>query len=110
MVVLSLLAGFFSLLLVGIGFCVTLHLAARYILGPVSVRRAWVGFIPALVVFAAIQLDIAIAGGLVALFVDFIVIRWSYRLPNRTAVLLTIAHYTISVLLAFSIRNIVVLV
>lgn len=110
MVVLSLLVGILSLLVVGIGFCVTLHLAARFVLGPVSVRRAWVGIIPAMVVFSAIQLELAIAGGLVALAVDFIVIRWSYRLPNRTAALLTIAHYTVSVLLAFSIRNIVVLV
>lgn len=96
-------------LVTAFGLCVTLHLAARYLLGPVPATNAVAGVAPAVAIVVLSPLALPLAA-IVAIAVDFLAVRWAYDLSNRRAGLLTIGHVTVSVLLAFALSNITRLV
>ena len=82
-------------------YSLTAHIAARYVLGDVPVTRALVvGPVPVLVSLLLIEFPAAVilAVGLVA---DFAAIHVVYRLKFRTAALVTVVHYTVTILLIF---------
>lgn len=105
----SVLAFAASFLLVAAGFCVTLHVAARYVLGDVRLGRALVGVVPALVVFAMTLLGRPLAGAAIALAADVVAVQRAYRVRYRIAGLITLVHFAVSVIVAFTIRNVAVL-
>lgn len=94
-----------SFLLVAAGFCVTLHVAARYVLGDVRIGRALAGVVPALVVFAMTLLGRPLAGAAIAIAADVVAVQRVYRVRYRIAGLITLVHFTVSVIAAFTIRN-----
>lgn len=96
-------------LVTAFGLCVTLHLAARYLLGPVSATNAIAGLAPAVAIVGLSPVNLPLAA-VVAIAADFLAVRWAYDLSNRRAGLLTIGHVTVSVLLAFALSNITRLV
>lgn len=79
-------------------YSLTAHIAARNVLGDVPVKRALlVGPAPAAVAlllqrYGALAFVLAIA-------VDFVLIRYVYRLKARTTALVTFIHVIVSVLL-----------
>ena len=98
-----------SFLLIATGFCVTLHIAARYVLGDVEPKRALVAIAPAVVVVSATQAGYVAAGAILAIGVDFLAIRRGYGLENRNAAFVTVIHYVVSIIIAFTIRNLLLL-
>ena len=88
-------------------YAVTLHVAARYVLGDVPVSRAiLVAPVPAVVTFALQQYGPAVVI-LVAAGGDLVAIRTVYRLKYRTAGLVAVVHYTVSALLGIALFNLV---
>jgi hypothetical protein len=81
-------------------YSLTAHIAARNVLGDVPVKRALlVGPVP-----AAISLLLQQYGALaflLALAIDFVLIRYVYRLKARTTALVTAIHLVVSVLVLF---------
>jgi hypothetical protein len=89
----------------------TAHLAARNVLGDVSVRNAFlVGPLPAAiaVVAAAFELPSLPAVG-VALVVDALVIRYVYDLDRRLTAGVTLIHAVVSVILGAIVFSLYVL-
>lgn len=79
-------------------FSLTAHLAARYVLGDVPPARALVvGAVLALVAVALVRFPPPVIL-LAALVVDFLAIRTVYRLAYRTTALVTVVHYTVTLL------------
>jgi len=79
-------------------FSLTAHVAARYVLGDVPIRRALlVGLVPALTTTVLIRYPPIV---IIALTVvcDFLAIQTVYRLAYRTTALVTGAHFTLTVL------------
>jgi hypothetical protein len=101
------LAGTF--LLVALGFCVTLHIAARYVLGDVPIVNALAGVVPAAIVFALTLAGQPIPAAIVALVADVIVIQSVYGISYRWAGLITVIHFTVSIIIAFTLRNVLLL-
>ncbi|WP_058367624.1 DUF7473 family protein [Haloparvum sedimenti] len=79
----------------------TAHLAARNVLGDVSPRRALgVGPVPAVVAVASGALSLPAALTLpAAVLLDWFAIRWRYEVEGRTTTLITVIHFTVSVLI-----------
>ena len=91
-------------------YAVTAHIAARYVLGDVPVRRAvLVGVVPAAVGLALQQYGPAtvIAVSVVA---DYIAIRYVYRLSLRMAAGVSVVHYTVSAILGITLFNLIRLI
>jgi hypothetical protein len=84
-------------LLVGV-YSLTAHIAARNVLGDVPLKRALlVGVVPAVVVLLLQQYGIV--AFVLAIAVDFVAIRYVYRLRLRTTALVTFIHVIVSILL-----------
>lgn len=98
-----------SFLVVGLGFCLTLHIAARYVLGDVPAKKALAGFVPAVIVFSLTLTGRPIPAAALALVADVIVIQSVYSIPYRRAGLVTIVHFTVSFLLSFALQNLIAL-
>jgi hypothetical protein len=94
-----------TFVLTALFFGLTAHIAARYVLGDVPVRRALVvGVVPAVAVTALIRFPPVVIIP-AALLGDFLALRAVYRLRYRTTALVAIVHYTVSVLLAVVVGN-----
>ncbi|WP_121820995.1 DUF7473 family protein [Halostella salina] len=90
-----------------IGYSLTAHIAARYVLGDVSVRRALlVGPVPAAASILLQQYGPAISIA-VTLFGDYLAIQSVYRLNYRLAGLVAIVHYTVTVILGITLANLI---
>ena len=82
-------------------YSLTAHIAARYVLGDVSPKRALVvGPVPVLVSLLLIEFPVILIL-VVGLVADFAAIHAVYRLKYRTAAFVTVVHYTVSILLIF---------
>ena len=88
-------------------YSITAHVAARYVLGDVPIKLAFVvGLVPALISFLLQQYG----GVVVILFAaaaDLVAIQAVYRLKYRTAGMVAVVHYTVAVLLGLAIFNLV---
>lgn len=81
-------------------YSLTAHIAARNVLGDVPARRALlVGPGPAAV--SVLLQQYGVLAFVVALALDFVLIRYVYRLRLRTASLVTVIHLVVSVLVLF---------
>lgn len=86
-----------TFLLAAVVYSLTVHIAARYVLGDVPIHRALlVGPVVAVVVlvlgnYGALAVFLAIA-------VDFIAIRYVYQLTSRMAAFVTFIHIIVSIL------------
>ena len=98
-----------SLLVVGFGFCLTLHIAARYVLGDVPIRNALAGMVPATVVLSLTLAGLPVPAAVLALAADVIVIQSVYNDSYRIAGLITLVHFTVSFLLGFALQNLLAL-
>lgn len=98
-----------TFLVVALGFCLTLHVAARYVLGDVPIRNALVGAVPAAVVFALTLAGQPIPAAALAVVADVLVIQAAYGTSYRWAGLVTLVHFTVSFLVGFTLRNLLVL-
>jgi len=90
-------------------YSLTAHIAARYVLGDVRARRALlVGTVPAVlsVLLQRYGPAVTIATTLLA---DFFAIRGAYRLGNRVAGMVALAHYTVTVILGITLYNLIAL-
>jgi hypothetical protein len=87
-------------------YSATAHIAARNVLGDVPLRRALVVGATIAVVVLLLQQYGAIAF-VVALALDFVVIRYVYRLRLRTTGLVTFVHLVVSVLLTIATLSLV---
>lgn len=98
-----------SFTVIALGFCLTLHVAARYVLGDVRVRRALAGAIPAAVVFVLTVIGQPLTAAVLAIIVDVIAIQTVYRVSYSIAGLVTLVHFTVSIIVAFTLRNLLAL-
>lgn len=98
-----------SFLVIALGFCLTLHIAARYVLGDVPVGNALVGAIPAAIVFLLTYAGWPIPATVVGLGADVIAIQSAYSLSYRIAGLVTLIHFSVSIIIAFALRNLLLL-
>lgn len=94
-----------SFLVIGLGFCLTLHIAARYVLGNVPIRRALAGLIPAAVVLSLTLVGQPVPAAVLAIAADVIGIKTIYALSYRLAGLVALVHFTVSFLLGFAVQN-----
>lgn len=87
----------------------TLHVAARYVLGDVPVKRAFaVGAILAAVSLLLQRYEPAVA--IAATFaVDAFAISAVYRLSWRSTALVAVAHYTVTVIAGITLVNLLAL-
>lgn len=82
-------------------FSLTAHLAARYVLGDVPASRALaVGTTLAVVSVALVRFPPVVII-LLAFVTDLLAFHLAYRLAYRTAALVTVAHYTVTLLVVF---------
>ncbi|MFC6731379.1 MULTISPECIES: hypothetical protein [unclassified Haladaptatus] len=90
-------------------YALTAHIAARYVLGDVPPTRAlMVGPVPALVTILLQQYPVAVML-LMGFIADFLAIRFIYRVRLKTGGLIAVVHYTVTVLLALVLANLVAL-
>jgi hypothetical protein len=81
-------------------YSLTAHIAARNVLGDVPVKRALlVGPVPAAI--SLLLQQYGLLAFLLALAIDFVLIRYVYRLKLRTTALVTAIHLVVSVLVLF---------
>ena len=84
-------------------YTVTLHLAATFVLGDVSVMRAvLVGPVPAAIVVVVGPTISFTVAAVLAILADYAAISWSYELDRRLAAAVTLGHVVASVLLVGS--------
>lgn len=98
-----------SFLVIALGFCLTLHVAARYVLGDVPIRNALAGVVPAVIVFVLTSIGLAIPAAVLAIAASVIAVQSVYDLRYRIAGLVTLIHFTVSFLVAFTLRNLLLL-
>lgn len=98
-----------SVLVVGLGFCLTLHIAARYVLGDVPISNALAGFVPATVVIALTLVGQPITAFVLTIAANVIAVQSVYEVSYRQAGLITLVHFTVSFLLGFGLQNLVAL-
>lgn len=96
----GLLAYLGTFLLAAGAYALTAHIAARNVLGDVPLRRAAVIGVVLAVIVVALQ-QYGLIALVLAIAVDFVLIRYVYRLRYRTAGLVTLIHVVVSVLLLF---------
>ncbi|WP_439028261.1 DUF7473 family protein [Haloarchaeobius sp. DT45] len=94
-----------TFLVAALFYAVTLHIAARNVLGDVPVKRAFlVGPI-----LAAVSLLLQRRGPavviLVLLVLDAFLINWVYDLDRRGTAFVAVIHYTVAVILGFTLFN-----
>ncbi|GAA0278746.1 MULTISPECIES: DUF7473 family protein [Halobacterium] len=90
-------------------FAFTAHVAATYILGDVPWKRALlVGVAPAVVTVALVRYNPAIIIA-VSLAADFAAVHAVYRVKYRTAALVVVMHYVVSVALVLLAANLLAL-
>ncbi|WP_435359770.1 DUF7473 family protein [Haloarchaeobius sp. DFWS5] len=90
-------------------YAVTLHIAARNVLGDVPVSRAFlVGPILGALSLLLQQWEPAIVI-LATVLVDAYAIHLVYRLDRRTTAFVAIIHYTVAIILGFTLYNLVAL-
>lgn len=90
-------------------FTFTAHVAATYVLGDVPWKRAFaVGIVPAIVTVALIRYSplLIVAVGLLA---DFAAVHVVYRVKYRTAGLVVVMHYVVSLALVLLAANLLAL-
>jgi hypothetical protein len=95
-----------TFLLAVVFYAVTLHLAAVFFLGDVpSQRAALAGPVPAVTSILLQQWgpEVVIP---VTLLGDFLAVRYSYDLPTRAAVALTLLHFAFAVALIIPLNNV----
>lgn len=98
-----------TLVLLSVLFAVTAHVAARFVLGDVPYRRALlVGPIPAVITLALQQYPTAVMI-VVGIVGDFLVITYAYEVRYRIGGLITVVHYTVTVLASLVIANLLAL-
>jgi hypothetical protein len=86
-------------------YALTAHIAARYVLGDVPYSRALlVGIVPSAVVVLLSQYPILVIL-VVSFLADAVAIQQVYRLRARTAALVAVVHYTVTVLLVLTLRG-----
>ncbi|KYH25156.1 hypothetical protein HAPAU_27400 [Halalkalicoccus paucihalophilus] len=98
-----------SFLVIGLGFCLTLHIAARYVLGDVPIKNALAGLVPAVIVLGLTLVGQPIPAAGLAIVAELIVIRSVYDVPYRLSGLITLVHFTVSFLLGFALQNLLAL-
>lgn len=99
-----------TFLLAAAFYAVTAHIAARYVLGSVPVRRAViVGTVPAALGLLLQQYGPALVI-VVSLLADYVAIRFTYRLSLRLAAAVSVVHYTVSAILGITLFNLVRLI
>ncbi|WP_267641616.1 DUF7473 family protein [Haloarchaeobius amylolyticus] len=98
-----------TFLLAALFYAVTLHIAARNVLGSVPVKPAFVVG-PLL---AAVSLLLQRRGPAVVipvlLLLDAFAIHWVYGLDRRETAFVAVIHYTVAVILGFTLYNLVAL-
>ncbi|MDL5363515.1 hypothetical protein [Halalkalicoccus sp. NIPERK01] len=98
-----------SFLVIGLGFCLTLHIAARYVLGDVPIRNALAGFVPAAIVVALTLAGQPVPAAALALAAEVIVVQSVYDVSYRRSGFITVVHFTVSFLLGFALQNLLAL-
>lgn len=98
-----------SFLVIGLGFCLTLHIAARYVLGDVPIRNALAGLVPAAIVIALTLASQPVPAAALAIVAELIVVQSVYGLSYRLSGLVTLVHFTVSFLLGFALQNLLAL-
>jgi hypothetical protein len=94
-----------TFLVAAVFYSVTLHIAARNVLGSVPVKRAFiVGPVVALVSVLLQQYGPAVVI-LVTLVTDAFAIRTVYRLNPRNTAFVAVIHYTVAIILGFTLFN-----
>ncbi|ADJ13814.1 DUF7473 family protein [Halalkalicoccus jeotgali] len=96
-------------LVIGLGFCLTLHIAARYVLGDVPIKNALAGLVPAVIVFGLTLAGQPLPAAALAIVAELIVIGSIYDVSYRISGLITIVHFTVSFLLGFALQNLLAL-
>ncbi|SNZ14795.1 hypothetical protein SAMN06269185_2258 [Natronoarchaeum philippinense] len=109
----SVIASLGTFLLAAVFYGLTAHVAARYVLGDVSLEQALlVGIAPAAVLVVGIQLFGEGAGLLVSLVLsvvaDYLAIDRVYDPGRRWSVAVTAVHYAVSVLLGSALASFLV--
>ncbi|CQH61951.1 uncharacterized protein HHUB_3597 [Halobacterium hubeiense] len=90
-------------------FAFTAHVAATYILGEVPWKRALlVGVAPAVVTVALVRYNPAVIIA-VSLAADFAAVHAVYRVKYRTAALVVVMHYVVSLALVVLAANLLAL-
>jgi hypothetical protein len=91
-------------------YALTAHVAARFVLGDTPVRLALlVGLAPALASILLQRYDFLVVAG-AALLLDFAAFHAVYRIRYRTAAIVTVMHFTVSVILGVALSAILTLV
>jgi len=102
----GILALFVTILLATIFYAITLHLAAVFFVGDVPTQRAVMAApVPAVTSLLLQQWGPAIVIP-VTLLGDLVAIRFSYKLPVTSSVVLTLLHFAFSVALIIPLNNI----
>ena len=88
---------------------ITLHIAARYVLGDVSIRRAF-RVAPVLGLFALMlqQAGPALTAA-ITVVVAYVLIHVVYDLSHKMTVFVTVIYYTVALLVGFTLANLVFL-
>jgi len=95
-----------TFLLATLFYAITLHLAAVFFVGDVPTQRAAMAApVPAVASLLLQQWGPAIVIP-VTLLGDFVAIRFSYKLPVKSSVALTLLHFAFSVALIIPLNNI----
>ena len=99
-----------TFLLATLFYAVTLHIAARYVLGDVRLRRAFT-VAPLLGVFSlALQRAGPAITAAVTIAVAYTAIHVVYDLSHKLTVLVAVIYYTVALLVGITIYNLVVLI
>ncbi len=98
-----------SFLVIGFGFCLTLHIAARYVLGDVPIRNALAGLVPAVIVLSLTQVGQPLPAAALAIVAELIAIQSVYDVSYRLSGLITLVHFTVSFLVGFALQNLLAL-
>jgi hypothetical protein len=103
----GLFAYFVTFLLAWVFYAVTLYLATRYVLGDVPHQRAALAApVPALVSLL-LQPYSAVIIIPVSFLSDAVAIHLAYKLRARMTFILTLAHFTIAVIIGLALLNII---
>lgn len=88
-----------------VGYALTVHVAARYVLGRTPVKRAvLVGAVPALFSLALQQYTAAIV---LVLLADLAAISLVYRITWKRAVLVAVMHYAVTIVATIALFNVI---
>ncbi len=98
-----------TFLLTAAVYALTLHIAARYVLGDVDAKRAVpLGFVLAALAFAGQRNAPAIVLG-ASLLVDYVGIKVLYDRSHRLTALIVVVHVTVAIILGLVLSYLVVL-